>query len=185
MHEESMDKLQKLVKDRKQRSKIAGGEVFAIWGGLNLLAFFINQFLIDSVYVWLVMMVVGIIIQLVYGKYLKIGECKELFWTKNINKLWLFLIFLFPVLFYVFPFLLKLYHPAAIFPLIALWISLGMFLSGMLIEQKSMLAGSGVYILTAVLMAFFSDKILIIYPLSTVFGLIVPGIWSKYEEKSR
>lgn len=185
MHEESMNKLQKLVKERKQRSKICGGEVFAIWGGLNLIAFLVNQFLIDSLAVWLLMLVVGIMIQVFYGLNLKRNECRELFWTKNINYLWLHLIVLLPLLFYVFPFLLKIYHAAAIFPLIALWLSLGMFLSGIMVEQKSMIAGSAVYVLTAVLMAFFPDRILIFYPASSVFGLIIPGIWSKYEEKSR
>ncbi len=93
------------------------------------------------------------------------------------------MIVLLPFIFFVFPFLMKKYDPWSIFPLISLWLSIGMFASGIIVNQISMKIGGFVFLISSVLIMKFLDLWFIFYPLSVVCGLIVPGIWSKYKEK--
>ncbi len=184
MKEESIDKLRQLVEKRRSRG-IAGGEIFAMWGFLNLISFTIHYFFINSIIIWIVMLGIGIILQIFYVKFFLNNKGYQLFWFGKINNLWIFMLVLLPFIFIVFPFLLKLYTSYCIYPLILLWLSIGMFVSGLIVEQWSMKIAGMIFLASSILLSFFMDKWNIIYPLSIIFGLIIPGIWSKYEEKKR
>jgi hypothetical protein len=184
MEEETVEKLKKLVEKRKSMEKVAGGEIFAMWGILNIIAFTVFNFIRYSILVWVVMISVGIITQILYVRYLESKSGFRLFWTNKINELWIYMIVLLPFIFFVFPFLLKIYDPWSIFPLISLWISIGMFASGIIVNQLSMKIGGFVFLISSILTVKFLDLWFIIYPASVVCGLIIPGIWSKYEEKN-
>ncbi len=183
MQDESVNQFEKLVEKRSARGKIAGGEVFAFWGILNLIGYFTYFFLWTSIIVWVIMMVIGVIVQIFYVERIKKKDGYQLFWTGIINQLWLFILVLLPFLFYIFPFVFKIYSPIAIFPLIFLWLSIGSLITGLIVEQLSFTLGGLILFVSSILLVLFIDELIIIYPATITAGVIIPGIWSRYEEK--
>lgn len=182
MPDESENQFKDLIEKRNARGKTAGGEIFAFWGVLNLISYFIFIFLWNSDFIWPIMIVIGITIQIFYVRRLEFDKGYQLFWYKNVNWLWLFLVVLMPFLFYIFPFLLKMYPPMAIFPLIFLWLSAGLMITGILVEQLCFKLGALVMAFACIITVAFLNLVLVIYPAAIVLGLIIPGIWSRYEE---
>ena len=163
---------------------MGGGEIFAGWGVLNLIALFVSQFLWNSVFVWVIMIVTGIIGQIVYLKIVSDKGKPIIFGEKAISNLWLFLIAVLPLIFYIYPFVFKIYPASAIFPLIALWLSIGLFISGIIVGQMRYKLGAAVFLLTALLLPLFKGQAqLWIYTAAIILGLIVPGLWRKQKAK--
>jgi hypothetical protein len=183
MQDETLNQFNKLVEQRSARGKVVGGEIFALWGVLNLIAFFTDYYLWSSIFVWLIMILAGAVIQVVYFRFKVNKPGFRLFWVGIVNQLWLFMVILIPFIFYVFPFLLRIYSPEAIFPLIFLWLSAGLLVTGLIVEQPGFIFGGIATFAAAILLVVFMNSLLIIYPAAIVAGLIIPGIWSRYEEK--
>ncbi|MGA2142116.1 MAG: hypothetical protein ABSG94_06790 [Brevinematales bacterium] len=182
MEDESENQFKELIEKRNARGKMAGGEMFAFWGILNLISYFIFILLWHSDFVWPVMIIIGMTIQVIYVRNLEKDKGYQLFWFKNTSQLWLFLVVLMPLIFYIFPFVLKMYKPMTIFPLIFLWLSAGLMISGIIVEQLCFKLGAAVMACAAVLTVLFFSLVLYIYPVSILLGLIIPGVWSRYEE---
>jgi MFS family permease len=183
MMNESENQFNKLIEKRKARGKKAGGEVFAYWGILNLIAFFLFSYLWGSLYVWVIMIVLGIILQIIYVRRLQADQEYKLFWFGTINQLWIFMVVLMPFIFYVFPFLLNVYSPINIYPLLFLWLSIGMFISGILVGQLCFKLGGIIFLISCIVTVLFFDMLRVIYPVTMILGLVLPGIWSRYEEE--
>jgi hypothetical protein len=183
MHEDAESQFKELVEKRDARGKIAGGEMFAFWGILNLVFYSIFIFLWRSEIVWPIMIVIGMAVQIFYVRRLENDSGFRLFWYKNTSQLWLFLVILMPFIFYIFPAVLKIYPEMAIYPLMFLWLSIGLMISGILVEQLCFKLGALVMACACIFTVMNFSMIKVIYPAAVLLGLIVPGIWSRYEQK--
>ncbi len=183
MKDDSVNKLKDLVNKRKSRGRIAGGEIMSFWGILIIAAMAVFTYMWPSTFVWVIALAAGIIAQISYFRLKASDSGFSLFWFGNLKYLWLFMLLLLPFLFYIFPFLLNVYPPRAINPLIFLWISIGMFASGLIVEHVSIITGGLILLLLSILSAVFIDYWTIIFYSGMISGVIIPGIWSRYEEK--
>jgi len=180
----STDKLETIVSKRLKREKISWGEIFIFWGILNLVGIALSL-VIGGATVWLVLVPLGILAQSLYVHHLRRSSGYLIFYEKAMTELWLFMLILLPVLFYVFPFWFGLYAPRAIMSMVTLWLALALFMSGMLTRSAGIAAGAAPMLAASVLIAFFPDRMPLIFMGAVVLGLIVPGMWSRHAEKIR
>ena len=178
MKDLNLEKLQKLVEERERRENMGGGEIFAGWGVLNLLALATDYFVSCDTLVWIIMILVGITGQIIYLKIASARGKSMIFWEKAISNLWVFLVAILPVIFYLYPFVLKVYPNKAIFPLVMLWLSIGLFVSGIIVGQLRHKIGGFVFLAAAVLTPLLTEQAQVwVYAAAVVLGLIVPGLW--------
>lgn len=183
MDKDSFGKLKEIIEKREEREHLSGGEVFVWWGLLNLIAMNVFHFWIYSDWVWIVMIITGIVGQVWYIGFLKRKTGVVMFWGKALSELWIFIVVLLPLLFYVFPVMAGIYSGKAIFPLIFISLCIAMYISGILTSLLAFKIGGVVYLLSAIVCAFKPEWVLYIFNLTTLFGLIIPGIWSFYERR--
>lgn len=182
---ETSEQMKGMLSRREARYRVAGGEIFAGWGILNLIAMAVQLWVWQSVFVWLLMIAIGIPLQSLYIRHLirqQGDEGFQSFWGQKMGELWVSFLILLTFLIYVFPFLLKLYPPELITVFVYFWLSLAMFYSSILTGQVSIRIGAAVFFLSGCIGALVGTNSPLPYALANILGLIVPGIWSKYEE---
>lgn len=185
MSKDTIKKLNMLIESRQVRAKEIHGEIWVVWGVLNIIAMSVNLWVFSSFFVWFTMMGIGVTYTIVYGEIIerKDGEFK-INVINTVFKLWMFLIVLvIPIIFYVFPVLLRLYNGEAILPLLLIMLSIAMIATGFLAENISFKIGGLVFIICSVLSAKYIESGAIIYLISMFFGLTIPGYLSRYEKK--
>ncbi|MEJ5284809.1 MAG: hypothetical protein ACP5Q5_10715 [Brevinematia bacterium] len=179
---EVMEKLKEIVSQREERFYLSGGEVFVWWGVLSLLAHNIYNLLLPNIFVWIGMIVLGNAGMIAYIAIAFKGGYKT-FWGKMLGEFWGFLTILLVFVFYIFPFVLKLFPPMAIYPLILFCLAVGMYVSGLIAQSIAFKVGGIIFLVSSVLLAYNTTWFFWIYNAGTFFGLVIPGIWSRYEKR--
>jgi len=182
---ETNKKLKDILSRREVRYRVAGGEIFAGWGILNLAAVSVQTWLWNSVYLWLIMIAIGIPLQTLYIRHLslrQIGEGFTIFWSRKMNELWISFLIMLSLLIYWFPFMLRLYPDFQITIFVYFWLSLAMFCSSLLTRQTSLRFGALVFFAAGWICAWIGTGNVLPYVIAIILGLVVPGVWSKYEE---
>src|SRR5208283_3990667 len=124
MEDETLNKIKDLVEKRKARVKNTGGEMFAFWGTWALCGYFTYFFIWMSIFVWIIMILVGLAVQIIYVRYLETKAGYKIFWFGNASQFWVFNVVMMPFIFYIFPDLLKIYPSIATIPIMLLWLSI-------------------------------------------------------------
>lgn len=150
---EVMEKLKEIVLQREERFYLSGGEVFVWWGLLSIISHNIYNLLLPNVLVWIEMIVIGNAGMIIYISMAFRGGYKT-FWGKMLGEFWVFLTLLLVLVFYVFPFVLKLYPLMAIYPLILFCLSIGMYVSGLIAQSIAFKVGGIVFLAFSVLLAY-------------------------------
>ncbi len=182
MEKNSIEKLKEIVERREERETLVGGEIFAGWGVLAIITHNLFNLLFPNVLLWVGMLVIGILAQTIYT-LLAYKNGWSSFWGKMLSAFWIFLTAIFILIVYVYPFLLKLYPPKAIYPLNLLMLSIGMYVSSEIATKFSFKVGSVVFLISSFLTAYNIDLTFIVFNVAILLGLIVPGIWSFYEKR--
>jgi hypothetical protein len=179
------DRLEVLLQNHGKREKNAGGEIFAFWGTLNLLGLALSRAMSEKFFlIWLVLVPSGIVIQSLYIRYLYRHRGFKLFWEHRMTELWSIMLVLLPLFFYVFPVVMKLYQPKAIMSMVTLWLGLALLMSGIIVRQVSLKFGAFAMFTASLLLAYFPEQMYLLYTSAVIAGLIIPGVWSKYEERT-
>lgn len=179
---EVMEKLKEIVRQREERFYLSGGEVFVWWGILSILAHNIYNFLFPSIFIWIGMIVLGSSGAIAYFSFAYKSGYKT-FWGKMLGEFWVFLTLLLIFIFYVFPFVYKLYSPLAIYPFVLFFLSIGMYVSGLITQSVAFKVGGILFFLFSILLASTPTWFFWVYNAGIVLGLVVPGIWSMYEKR--
>ncbi|MGC8764373.1 MAG: hypothetical protein ACP5QT_00590 [Brevinematia bacterium] len=179
---EVIDKLKEIVTQREERFHLSGGEVFVWWGILSLLAHNIYNLLLPSIFIWIGMIVLGNIGMIAYIFFAYRSGYKT-FWGEMLGEFWFFLTLLLILIFYVFPFVFKLYPPMAIYPFILFSLSIGMYVSGLITQSISFRVGGIIFLISSILLAYNTTWFFWIFNAGILSGLVIPGIWSMYEKR--
>lgn len=185
MDQNSINTLKNIIAQRQNRARTIGGEVFAIWGTLNIITSILHKNIWHSPFIWMIMVAIGAPFQAMYVRKLKKRSEFKLFWSFSVSETWLAIVAMLPLIFYVFPHVFHLYTQKAIFPIAYIGLAGGMYFSGILTEKLSMKIGGLLFLACSVLTGVFQDQAHMIHGLAMFFGFIVPGIWSKYEQKKQ
>jgi len=94
------------------------------------------------------------------------GKIKT-FWGKMLGEFWGFWTVLLIFLFYAFPFVLKLYPPMAIYPLILFALANGMYVSGLITERISFKAGAIAFLLSSLYLALDTTNFFWVFNIAT------------------
>ena len=183
MEHESMDELKNMIQKRKARERLVGGEVFAFWGLLNIITYLVYQYVFTSFWVWIIMVVAGISTQIIYVREMKKKLKYKLMWSHRVSILWLGFVLMLPLLFYVYPQVFKIYSQKAVLPIISLGITLGLFSTGLMTLQKSWYFAAGIFLTASISSGACIKAQGWIFMGAMVFGFVIPGIWSKYEQR--
>ncbi|MCX7872322.1 MAG: hypothetical protein N2487_03455 [Verrucomicrobiae bacterium] len=179
---EIMEKLKELISQREERFYLSGGEIFVLWGALSILAHNIYNLLLQHILVWIGMIILGNAAMITYVSIACKGGYKT-FWGKMLLEFWGGLTLLLVFVFYLFPFVFKLYPPVAIYPLILFMLSIGMYVSGIITESVVFKLGGVAFLISSVLIAHNTTWFFWGYNAAAFFGLVIPGIWSRYEKR--
>ncbi len=183
MDKNTINNLKDIIEKRENRNKETGGEVFAFWGIINVIALIIYRFIIPSNMIWLIMVLLGIIVHISFQRQRRKREGYSTFLTKTLFEIWIFIVVILPITFYIFPVILKMYNTDVVVPIVALFLALGMFISGVITRKWSLRAGGGIFLIGSILLALNPENKFLYYLLAHIFGLIIPGMISNIEKK--
>jgi hypothetical protein len=180
----SVTRLQDIIDKRIIREKVAGGEVFAAWGFLILCSIVLQLFFQNKPWIGLAGLLLGIIFQITFVNIMSHKSGYKLLWDHVINSTWIFIVCLIVIINILFPYVFKLYDGIAGSALIFLFLSIGMFFSGVFANKWSLRFGGVVFVLAAICMplSFIENKYIISF-CGIFFGLFLPGIWCMIEER--
>ncbi|OHD13080.1 MAG: hypothetical protein A2Y41_03955 [Spirochaetes bacterium GWB1_36_13] len=177
------NKLKELIEKKEQRERTVGGEVFVVWGMLNIVSIFIFRFLWQEIAVWIIMVGIGVSFQVFYLNKIVRKKGYKTFWTGTISRIWLSAVFVLPLVFYVYPFVFHLYSLEAVLPLILLFMGTLMIITGMILKSWTFKTSALIFVSASIFSAAFPLAYLYFYPSAFFLGFVIPGIWSFYEQR--
>jgi hypothetical protein len=182
--EQTIEKLKKIVEKRDQLKNKIGGEIFAYWGILSILAYFIFIFAFDHLSLWIIFMVIGWVGSFIII-FLKTRKNYYSFaWHNAMKELWIGIHIAIILLGIVFPFIFHVYSPLYISAVVSLLCGVGMLATGALLKRWSIRAGGIILLFFSIILAAL-PYIWFLYPAAIGLGTILPAIWSKLEEKKQ
>ena len=159
------------------------GFFYVFWGVMNTLGVWIFSLVWFSFLFWVVWIPCGIVLMMVMVQGKIRHDGRVLLTGININRIWLSLLAVLPLLIWLFPVVLGLYSPDWIFSLTTGWIALGLYTTGAYAGRPSIAWGALGFGVAAILFPFFPNDGAWIFTIANVFGLILPGLVSSYEER--
>ncbi len=184
MDNNSIEKLQNIIENRKRRVNYSGGAIFIIWGLLILSSMFIHKYLLHYEWIFFIVVVIGIIFQVLFLRYLRIKAGYKTLWRNTVNYMWFIILLIIIIVGLLFTSVIKLYSINAGNTLIFFYLAPGMYLSGLILDNWSLKTGGFIFIIFSILIAMDNSKNSItLQMLGMIFGQIIPGIFSILEDK--
>jgi len=159
------------------------GFFYVFWGIMNTLGVWIFTLVWYSIAFWVVWILCGIVLMMVMvqGKIRRDGRVRLRGLT--LPRIWFALLAVLPILIWLFPEVLHLYPYDWIFPLTTGWVALGIYATGAYSGRASIAWGALGFGVASVLFPLFPSEGAWIFTIANVFGLILPGLVSSYEER--
>lgn len=157
------------------------GNFYLGWGVFILLGMALFLTILQFEEFWVYWTIFGILIQTFITRMLKSGARNQSWRMALVSVTWICSIMVIPLFTYVFPYLLKLYHPSLTFIMVALWLSLASYAAGLAARKRSLQLGSISYVLSTPFFWFFPASSVLIFSLMILGALVIPGIVSRYE----
>lgn len=179
-----LNKLDELLTRRKSHSKPQVMSIFFIfWGVMNIVGVWLFELFFYSGFFWLVWIPTGVLFQVILIR-LKFTLRGIKLWTLDYIP-WIFAFALsgLPFLCYIFPFLMHLYPDYLIFPLCGAWMGFTSLSVGLVLGRPSIIFSGFVFFLGIPAHLLFPTQSAIVFSLISFFSLIIPGVWSIYEER--
>ncbi len=181
----SIDKLKDLIDKRISRGKNSGIEIFIIWGVIVLAGYLVNIFLYRSGLVIAIMLLIGAAVQTLYVRIKVKTSGFVILWKKDLNYLWIFTVAVIIIAGVVFPGIVKIYPEDTGTALSLFFIAPAMFITGLLLEKRSVMIGSAVFIIAAIFISLpFPQYRSIVIISAIILGTIAPGIAGKISDRS-
>jgi len=180
--DKTFNTLKSLIEKRKKRLKSRGSEMFIIWGIVILTGSLIRTFLINSGLVIILTLTAGVIVQTVYIRMRFKVEGFEMIWNNEMSLMWDFTILVIILSGVIFPVYFKLYSEQTGAVLMFFFAAPGAFISSLWLKKWSIIISPFIFILTSIFLSLpFPENKAFIYTTAIIFGLIIPGIISKFE----
>lgn len=177
------EKLKSIIDERENRKSQAGGELFAILGSLNFIAGLLYEFVIESLWIWVAVIVLSVVVTVIYSEYTKRKYGKTVFGSKVMVELWIFTMLILPFLFYVFPAVFHFYSYNVAMIIAFTVLGIAVYISGIITTTISLRVGGVVFLIAATISGFKEVYWFVPYTIMSFGGLILPGIFSIVEAK--
>jgi len=153
MEQKLLETLKVVMKDRQERERYSGGEVFAWWGVLISLGMLTEALLAHSYAVYVSFMFVGLAGQMGYVRYLKRKENTNSYWGKQLNLLWIGIVLLLVVFPFFFILAVPLIPSANADPIISFILGAGLYGSGIMKNRRTLRLGGVWFLITGLILA--------------------------------